>query len=107
MGKEGVTRGLRRLLRLPRRQVLGLLVPHRRGRPLHKLGWLRSYVCPRSGLLRRVQAPRKHRKGWTRRRDTPSYIGVGDTLVCKLIGGAWHLVTVQPLPPPGRATGSR
>lgn len=31
----------------------------RHGRPLHQLGCRRWYVCPRSGLLRRVKRPRK------------------------------------------------
>jgi len=68
------------------------------GRPLAELYWRQWYVCPRTGLLRRVKSRRK-RKGIPRATCAePKFIRVSDELQCRLIDGAWHLVTLKPLP---------
>jgi hypothetical protein len=69
------------------------------GQPLRE-SWSRGwYVCPRTGLLRRV--PRETRpKSHCSPKKPPVYIRVSDTLQCRLIDDAWHLVTLKPLPDP-------
>jgi hypothetical protein len=67
------------------------------GRPLHDYGWVRWYVCPRTGLLRRVKGP-KPRPSGKRAIVRPAFLHVGKGLVCKFLDGAWHLIKVQPLP---------
>src|SRR5438876_1186486 len=65
-------------------------------------GWTALYVCPKTGLLRRVKEP----KGPARSRGAAPLhepIRVSATLQCHFLDGAWHLVTVAPLPQgPGR-----
>jgi hypothetical protein len=69
------------------------------GKPLHQLRSRPWYVCPRTGLLRRVKVPgRKPRR--PRREDPPKYVPVSETSQCYFLGGAWHLVTLKPLPTP-------
>lgn len=69
------------------------------GRPLRTRGARRWYVCPRSGLLRRV--PRISRRTPQSPRETPPrYVVVDGVLQCRIIDGAWHLVTLRPLPEP-------
>jgi hypothetical protein len=68
------------------------------GRPLHELGFIRWYVCPRSGLLRRAKRP-KPRPCGVKPPVRPAYIRIGDAHVCKFFNSAWHVVTVRPLPP--------
>jgi hypothetical protein len=69
------------------------------GKPLHQLRNRFWYVCPRTGLLRRV--PVVSRK---RRRPAPAiplkHIRVSETLQCRFLDNAWHLVTFKPLPTP-------
>jgi hypothetical protein len=70
--------------------------------------WRPWYVCPLTGLLRRVKrASRKPSRG-PKRETPPRYIPVSDTLQCRFLDGAWHLVTLKPLPVPcyyhGRCT---
>jgi hypothetical protein len=55
------------------------------------------YICPKSGLLKRVPPPRR-RTHLRRRASAPRYVRVGDAMRCILIGGRWHLVTFRPLP---------
>lgn len=64
------------------------------GRPLHTLRYRPWYVCPRSGLLRRV--PRRPRRA--ARAKSPPYVPLGDGSQCRFFKGAWHLVTLRPLP---------
>lgn len=71
------------------------------GRPLHLLGWRPWYVCPRTGLLRRVKVtPRKRRRRPENKESPPAYIRVSDTSQCRFYDGGWHLVTLKPLPGP-------
>ncbi len=69
------------------------------GTPLHQLRYRAWYVCPRTGLLRRVKRPRP-RQGDRRQPRPPAYIRLSDTLQCRFYESAWHLVTVKPLPDP-------
>jgi len=66
------------------------------GTPLHQLPGRgpRWYVCPRTGLLRRVEPARE--------RPAPpkaplAHVRVSETLQCRFLGEAWHLVTLAPL----------
>jgi hypothetical protein len=72
------------------------------GKPLHELPYRdrRWYVCPRTGLLRRVKDVGRKRKAATRKEPPPEYIPIGDSLQCRFLDGAWHLVTLKPLPDP-------
>jgi hypothetical protein len=69
------------------------------GEPLRRLRWSQWYVCPRTGLLRRIPEARRRPKQPTGKQP-PRYIPVGDELQCRLIDGAWHLVTLKRLPNP-------
>jgi hypothetical protein len=69
------------------------------GEPLHRLRGRPWYVCPRTGLLRRVKPPKRQPRARPKPKP-PRYIRVSDTLQCRLIDGAWHLVTLKPLPAP-------
>jgi hypothetical protein len=78
------------------------------GKPLHEFRYRRWYVCPRTGLLRRVKFPSRKRKATSKKESPPAYIPIGDRLQCRFIEGAWHLVTMKPLHDPyyrcGRCT---
>jgi len=63
------------------------------GRPLRG-SWKDLYVCPRTGLLRRV--PRLFRP--TPQRATPPPVGVGERCQCRWLRGAWHLITLRRVP---------
>jgi hypothetical protein len=67
------------------------------GRALHDLGWRSWYVCPKTGLLRRVKRrkPRPKKKAAA----LPPYVRVSNTLQCRFVDGAWMLVTLHALPP--------
>jgi hypothetical protein len=67
------------------------------GKPLHRFGWP-WYVCPRTGLLRRVKVTSRKRRPQPEKESPPKYIPVSDTLQCRFLDGAWHLVTLKPLP---------
>jgi hypothetical protein len=68
------------------------------GRPLHGLRWFRGdcYVCPKSGLLKRV--PRRRVVRQPKKPAPPAYIKVNDRLQCRFLDGRWELVTLAPLP---------
>ena len=68
------------------------------GRPLREMGWKPWYVCPRSGLLRRVKSSGRKRPHRPKKEEPPRYIRVGDSLQCRFIENGWHLVTLKPLP---------
>jgi hypothetical protein len=70
------------------------------GTPLHKLRYRPWYVCPRTGLLRRVKLQSRKRKHLPKQESLPKFIPVSDTLQCRLLDGDWHLVTLKPLPRP-------
>ena len=69
------------------------------GRPLHER-WGLFYVCPRTGLLRRVKRVARRP---AQREGAPCYIRLDETHQCRLMDGAWYLVTVRRFPnlPPG------
>jgi hypothetical protein len=70
------------------------------GRPLHELRYRPWYVCPRTGLLRRVKVTGRKQPQRPQPESPPKYIPVGETLQCRFLDGAWHLVTLKPLPTP-------
>src|SRR4051812_38749285 len=57
------------------------------------------YVCPKSGLLRRIKKVRPQRKS----RVNPRRVVLNKTQICLFLGGQWELVTVAPLPGPHAA----
>lgn len=69
------------------------------GLPLARC-WKKWYVCPRSGLLKKVK--RGSRKLLFRHEPSPPprYVQLGKWQQCRLVHGAWHLVTLQRLPAP-------
>jgi hypothetical protein len=69
------------------------------GQPLHRLRYRGYwYVCPHTGLLRRVQVPGGKRQRRPKKESPPKFIPVGDALQCRYFDDAWHLVTLKPLP---------
>jgi hypothetical protein len=70
------------------------------GKPLHQFGYRPWYVCPRTGLLRQVKAAGGKRQRRPKEEGPPKVVPVGDTLQCRFHNGAWHLVTLKPLPEP-------
>ncbi len=58
------------------------------GKPLHRLRWKPWYVCPRTGILKRVK-PRMRWKGRPpKSRELPQYVRVSDSLQCHWMNGA-------------------
>jgi hypothetical protein len=57
----------------------------------------RLYVCPRTGLLRRLELPSRKRPR-PRRPGAPSPVRLDAGRQCRWVDGAWHLVTLAPLP---------
>jgi len=72
------------------------------GEPIQpRRGWSVLYVCPKTGLLRRVKEPKRTAR---QRVPLPGPVKVSATLQCHFLDGAWHLVTVAPLPQgPGKS----
>lgn len=70
----------------------------RYGLPLGGDGWRRFfwYVCPKSGLLKRVPPPRKRPPSGTP--TPPAFVRVNEALQCHYLKGQWELVTVTKLP---------
>lgn len=68
------------------------------GKPLHQMRWRRWYVCPRTGLLRRIKVSARAVPPASAGERPPLFFQVSDALQCRLIDGAWHLVTLKPLP---------
>jgi hypothetical protein len=56
------------------------------------------YVCPRTGLLRKVKPAARRPK--PKKIQRPAFIRVGDSVQCRFIDGAWHVVYLDPLPVP-------
>ncbi len=75
------------------------------GMPLHEMwGAKLFYVCPRSGLLKKVKrVPRRQRRVNPTARQLPS-IRVDETHLCRFLDGAWYLVEVQRFPGPADGT---
>jgi hypothetical protein len=66
------------------------------GRPLSaRRGWTLFYVCPRTGLLRRVKRPARRPPD----EEVTHRIKVDDTHLYCRIKGDWHIVTVRRLDP--------
>lgn len=65
------------------------------GVPLHT-SWRKDnlYVCPRTGILKKVKVPRKNTQ---KKPKMPEYVRVDGTHSCKHMDGRWHLVTLAPM----------
>ena len=70
------------------------------GKPLRETGWKAWYVCPKSGLLRKVKIVPKAIRQAKKKIIPPVRVRVSDTLQCRFFDDAWHLVTLKPLPHP-------
>jgi hypothetical protein len=68
------------------------------GQPLREMRWRPWYVCPRTGLLKRILKRARKRKGRPRKSGLPLFIRVSKELQCRYLDGAWHLITLKPLP---------
>jgi hypothetical protein len=68
------------------------------GRPLGQWRWAEWFVCPRSGILKRIKQRARSRPSRPTAPDVPRYIRVSDSLQCHLIDGAWHLVSLEAMP---------
>ena len=70
------------------------------GKPLGESRSETWYVCPRSGLLRKVKPVPKAARN-TKKKVVPTVrVRVSDALQCRFFDDAWHLVTLRPLPNP-------
>ena len=69
----------------------------RYGTPLSELYGRYWYVCPRTGILRRIPRRRPVKKAPP---EPIRYIPMGKDLQCRRIDGVWHVVTLRPLPQP-------
>ena len=54
------------------------------------------YVCPKSGILKRVPTPRPQPK--CRGPKPPPFVRVNDASQCRFINGQWELISLAPLP---------
>jgi hypothetical protein len=70
------------------------------GLPLSQFRYRPWYVCPRTGLLRRVKRSGRKRQRRPKQESPPAFIPVGECLQCRFLDNAWHLVTLKPLPNP-------
>lgn len=70
------------------------------GEPLHDFRYRPWYVCPRTGLLRRVRSHRRKPAHRSPPDNPPPLIPVGPSLQCRYRDGAWYRVQVQALPMP-------
>jgi hypothetical protein len=77
----------------------------RNGQPSARLRPGLLFVCPRSGLLKVVKE-RAVRPNRTPNASAP-YVRVDDRHQCRLINGAWHLVTLKRLPANPGSSGDR
>ncbi len=70
------------------------------GQPLREMCWRRSpwYVCPRTGLLKRIPTRPRRRKKPAEKQTMPLFIPVIEVLQCRYLDEAWHLITLKPLP---------
>jgi hypothetical protein len=67
------------------------------GQPLRAWGsdW---YVCPRSGILKGNKPRKRSSNRGHNPQEAPRFVGVSDSLQCRLIDGAWHVVSLRALP---------
>ena len=70
------------------------------GKPLHQFRYRPWYVCPITGLLRGVKVSNRKKPRRPKQENPPKYIPVSETLQCRFLNNAWHLVTLKPLPRP-------
>ena len=63
-----------------------------------RLDGLARYVCPRSGILKRVKPRKRSQNRRPKPPDAPRFVRVSDSLQCRLIDEVWHVVSLQPLP---------
>ena len=68
------------------------------GQPISELPWIGWYVCPRTGLLRKNASFRRYKKKAPKPPAATAPVRVSDHLQCHFVEGAWHLVTLEPLP---------
>jgi hypothetical protein len=68
------------------------------GRPLHEMRWTPWYVCPSTGLLRRIKPRPRRNRPEPRLNSAPIYVRVDDRLQCHRVDGAWYLVELKPWP---------
>jgi hypothetical protein len=68
------------------------------GRPLREIRWIYWYVCPRSGILKRVKPRKRSGDRMPNPPAAPRFVSVSDSLQCRQIDGVWHVVSLQPLP---------
>jgi hypothetical protein len=73
--------------------------PYGVGTPL-ALTWYSAllYVCPQTGLLRRVRKVPRRAYRQKKQEVPPRFVKVDATHQCRLIDGAWYLVTVERFP---------
>ncbi len=71
------------------------------GKPLHELAYRRWYVCPRTGLLKRVKV-RSRKRRQPIKANPPKFVRVSETSQCHFFDGAWHIVALKPIPPSPR-----
>jgi hypothetical protein len=67
------------------------------GRPLARTH-RHLYVCPRTGLLRRLEERRSRKAPRPPRPCDPRPVRLDSGRQCRWVEGAWHLVTLAPLP---------
>jgi hypothetical protein len=73
------------------------------GRPLARLYWGRRwYVCPRTGLLRRIEGQSRKSRGRVVVPAAPRYVRLDASSQCRNIEGSWYVVDLKPLPEPHR-----
>ena len=68
------------------------------GRPLGEWRLMQWFVCPRSGILKRTKVRKRSTKRPPEPQDLPRFVRVSDSLQCRLIEGAWYLISLEPLP---------
>ncbi len=68
------------------------------GRPLRDHAWTHWYVCPRTGLLRKLPNHRRPRCGVPEPTPPIEFVRVTETVQCRRIDGEWWLVDLRPLP---------
>jgi hypothetical protein len=72
------------------------------GRPLAEVAYrrLQLYVCPLTGLLKRLRLRRT--RPLSKRTKAIPYVPLGKDRQCRWVEGGWYLVELKPLPLPGQ-----
>jgi hypothetical protein len=68
------------------------------GKPLHEFRYRPWYVCPRTGLLRRIKRASRKRQRPAKQEKPPAFIPVSDSWQCRFRDDGWYLVSLKPLP---------